>query len=220
MRGTRRFSRLGVLAIVCVSWTWPAFAGQEIREDDQEATARWQGTIVVQVDNYTEISARDLAEAEQQATRIYEAIGVQMIWVHGEVSMQDPRGLPVRVLVLSREMAERKIAEEQIKKDVLGQANRPSHWAYIFAHRIVAVAVKRRQPYSRVLGLVIAHEVGHIMLPAYSHSETGIMSADVDVWSKKVSTFTIQQGAAIRSMFITGSQLKAPESTDTAVTGR
>jgi hypothetical protein len=176
MNSARRFSVTGVLAIVCASWAESVFAGQQ--------TGSWLGTIVAQVDNYARISPRDLAEAEQLATCIYEAIGVRTIWVHGEVQVQDPRGLRVRVFLLSREMEERKITDERIKKDVLGQAHRPSRGAYIFSHRIAAVAVKRSQDGARVLGLVIAHEMGHIMLPAHSHSETGIMSADVDAWSK------------------------------------
>lgn len=221
MSGARRANLTGVLAIVCAWWTWPVFGGQQTRELDHEATAGRELTIVAQIENYARISPRDLAVAEQQAGRVYEAIGVRTIWVHGEVPLQDPRGLPVRVILLPREMAERKIAEERIKNDVLGQANRPSRWAYIFADRIAAVAVKRRQDGARVLGLVIAHEVGHIMLPAHSHSETGIMSGQADVWSKKLSHFTTEQGAGIRSLF---SESPRPnvvsESAGTAVTGR
>lgn len=216
LSGARHFNRIGVLAIVSVSWTSPVFGDEQVMGDYQErqATAGWEPTIVAQVENYARISPRDLAAAEQQAARVYEAIGVRMIWVHGEVPMEDLRGLRVRVLLLPREMAERKIAEERIKNDVLGQANRPSHWAYIFTDRIAAVAVKRKQDGARVLGLVIAHEVGHIMLPAHSHSETGIMSGQAGAWSKKSQHFTPEQGAAIRSMFITGSRPCVFESTD------
>jgi hypothetical protein len=93
---------------------------------------------------------------------------------------------------------------------VLGQANRPSRIVYIFFHRILPVAIKYRQNYARVLGLVMAHEMGHILFPADSHSATGIMSAHPDVWSKSVRYFTAKQGELIRSMLIRESQTGSP----------
>ncbi|HEY5617846.1 MAG TPA: hypothetical protein VIK60_07860, partial [Vicinamibacterales bacterium] len=125
---------------------------------------------------------------------------------HGEVPLQDPRGLRVHVRLLSRTMAERKISKERIKDNVLGQANRPSRSVYVFFHRIPPVAFEHAQDYVRVLGLVMAHEVGHVLLPGDSHSATGIMSVKADVWSKSVRYFTAEQGAAICSMLVEGAQ--------------
>jgi hypothetical protein len=181
-----------------------AFAGQLDVDTEQERplAVGWQGTIVAQVDDHAEIGAGDLAAAEQLAERIYEAIGVRVMWVHREVPLQDPRGLRVHLRLLSRTMAKRKISKERIKADVLGQANRASRNVYVFFHRIVPVAIKHRQNYARVLGLVMAHEMGHLLLPADGHSDIGIMSAHPDVWSKSVRYFTAEQGAAILSLFV------------------
>lgn len=223
MNGTRSFQITGVLAIVSVGWlSGAAFASQPAVANEQERppAVGWQGTIVAQVDDYADLRPGDLAAAEQLAGRIYEAIGVRVIWVHGEVPIQDPRGLRVHLRLLSRTMAERKISKERIKADVLGQANRPSRNAYIFFHRILPVAIKHRQNYARVLGLVMAHEMGHVLLPADSHSESGIMSANPDVWSKLVRYFTLEQGAAIRSILLEGAQPNSSERADTALTGR
>src|SRR3970040_2024300 len=85
MSGTRRFNLLGVLVIVCVLSTRPAFGGQSPREDAPKMEARWHGTIVAQVDDFAEIPREELDAAEQLAARIYESIGVRTIWVHGEV---------------------------------------------------------------------------------------------------------------------------------------
>jgi hypothetical protein len=96
-------------------------------------------------------------------------------------------------------MAERKISKERIKSNVLGQTNRPSRLVYVFFHRIMPIAVRYDQDYARLLGLVVAHELGHVLLPRDSHSPTGIMSARADVWSRAVRYFSNEQGAAIRS---------------------
>ena len=161
-----------------------------------------EAAIVVQVENECGLSQTALNEAEQLAARIYEAIGVRTTWVQGEVPFQDPRGLRVHVHLLSRKMADRKIAKERIGADVLGQANRPARLVYIFCARIGEASVKYMQEYIRLLGLVVAHEMGHVLLPVQSHSDTGIMRGGVDVWSKTVKYFTAEQGDAIRSMLL------------------
>jgi hypothetical protein len=42
--------------------------------------------------------------------------------------------------------------------------------------------------FRQVLGRVIAHEVGHLVLPVYSHSDQGIMRADVGFAPKATAT--------------------------------
>jgi len=160
-------------------------------------------TIVVQVDNYAGISRPNLANAELVADRIYEAIGVRLIWVHEEVPPGDLRGVRVHLRLLSRDMATRKISQERIANDVLGQAVPPSRCAYVFFHRVSAVARKQLTDYTRVLGLTMAHEIGHIVLPSAGHSNTGIMNPNVYLRSKYTLVyFTLEQGEAIRALLI------------------
>jgi hypothetical protein len=176
-----------------------ASAAAELSAETAVAAGR-ETTIVVQVNDYEEVPPADLTEAESVATHIYEAIGVRVIWVHAEVPFADPRGVRVHVRLLSREMANRMIAKEKIKDDVLGEAIASTYGAYVFVDRIAPVVFQFAQPYTRVLGLVIAHEIGHILLPGQRHSESGIMSANVNLWSRKLVYFTLEQGTAIRSL--------------------
>ncbi len=198
MNRARPHPLLALLTLFYASSTGIALAGQRM-DDHESATDGAERAIVAQAVDYAELRPNELAQAEQLVSRIYEEIGVRIVWLHGRVSPEDPRGLVVFVRLLSREMAERKISKERIKSNVLGQANRPSRLVYVFFHRILPVAVRHEQDYARLLGLVIAHELGHVMLPADSHSPTGIMSARADVWSRAVRYFTVEQGAAIRS---------------------
>ena len=58
--------------------------------------------------------------------------------------------------------------------------------------------------YTRVLGLVIAHEIGHIVLPTNGHSRVGIMSPHVYLRSKyNLVYFTSEQGEAVRALLMT-----------------
>ncbi len=166
------------------------------------AAGEREATIVAQVDDYAEIPPADLTEAESAAAHIYESIGVRVIWVHAEVPFDDPRGVRVHVRLLSRKMADRKIAKEKITSDVLGEAIAAARCAYVFVDRIPPVVFQFGQPYTRVLGLVIAHEIGHILLPGQGHSESGIMGAHVDLWSRKLLYFTPKQGTEIKSLLM------------------
>ena len=51
------------------------------------------------------------------------------------------------------------------------------------------------------LGYVMAHELGHLMLPPHSHASAGIMRENFGMSSRAVVSFTEQQAAAIRKRF-------------------
>ena len=60
-----------------------------------------------------------------------------------------------------------------------GQAAREAGYAYIFTHRILNLAVRHGEDFRRVLGRVIAHEVGHLVLPLDSHADSGISAREL-----------------------------------------
>jgi hypothetical protein len=45
----------------------------------------------------------------------------------------------------------------------------------VFLDAVVDVARRYRQPIGKVLGIALAHEIGHVLLPPPSHSASGIM---------------------------------------------
>jgi hypothetical protein len=96
-------------------------------------------------------------------------------------------------------MARRMITKARVADDVLGQAARPTGRAYIFTHRVTEIGVQYGRDFAWVLGQVLAHEVGHLVLPTYSHSSRGIMRAGLIVRSTTNQLFTTEQGAAIRT---------------------
>jgi hypothetical protein len=103
--------------------------------------------------------------------------------------------------------------------NVFGLAAREAGRAYIFTHRIASQALRHSDDFRRLLGLIMAHEVGHLVLPPHSHSDDGIMRANIGVRSKSRLDFTTEQGVAIRSMLLAASRPYAAEITDAAVSG-
>ena len=51
----------------------------------------------------------------------------------------------------------------------------------------------------RVLGLTIAHEIGHMLLPRYSHSAFGIMRPSLDLERAMLPQFSAVQANLIRT---------------------
>jgi hypothetical protein len=157
-------------------------------------------TIVLHVRDYAHLSPSDLKGAENEATRIYKAAHITVVWMNpGAVAGDAYAGaVHLTVLFLDREMAQRTIETDRIGPNVLGLAAHATGRAHLFCHRIVAAAETYPQDFSVVLGRVLAHEVGHMVLPAYSHSESGIMRAVLDR-STAPQRFSREQIATIRT---------------------
>ena len=152
--------------------------------------------LTVDVANYAEIPRSTLASAEREASRSYTAIGIEVQWLYRAPT--DLGRADATVLLLSREMGERKIAREQLADAVLGQAHKPSARAHIYWHRVQATADRYALAHSDVLGYAVAHELGHLLLPEYSHAPTGIMRAGFDPDTSLGLRFTELQGAQLR----------------------
>ena len=157
-------------------------------------------TIVLHAVNYANLSREVLDVATARVAMIYERIGVRTVWVDGEVSPEQSRDgqLHLSILLLSRDMAEKQIKAYAIKNGVLGQAHVPGRRASIFCDRIAATP--GALPHFPIpLGDVIAHEVGHLLLGANSHSGSGIMRANVDVRALRPQSFDEAQARALRA---------------------
>jgi hypothetical protein len=49
------------------------------------------------------------------------------------------------------------------------------HVAYVFASRVEVLAKRHAVDYGTLLGVVLAHEVGHVLLRGRPHSSVGLM---------------------------------------------
>jgi hypothetical protein len=178
-----------------------AVAGRANAQDAATpAPSRDDATIVLHVTNYAALSRDVLDAASARVAMVYQLIGVRIVWVDGEVSLeqrQDGR-LHLSVLLLSREMAEKTILARGIKEGVLANAHPASGRASIFCDRIATMPGAPTY-LANPLGDVIAHEVGHLLLGVNSHSRSGIMRANVDVRTLLLQRFDKTQERIIRT---------------------
>lgn len=163
------------------------------------AGASDRASIVLHVDDFSGLLPVDVASAAAVARRVFDRAAIRTIWVYGRIRpLRTDGALHLKVLVLSKEMAEQKIVSDGVQDNVLGQAAKDCGRAYIFSHRIAALATRSQRPIGELLGWVIAHEVGHLVLPENSHSPIGIMSSSLNLRSATLPAFTVEQMAAIR----------------------
>ena len=166
----RELTAAGVVVIALGS---PAAAA---RDDDRPR-------LGVHIKNYAEVRGVDLARARTEVERIFDIAGVQVGWVEADA----PGGIAILLLRVTGD------SRQDSAGCVLGLALRSRSSAYVFINRIIGVARSRPIDVPVVLGRIIAHELGHVLLPPGQHSSVGIMRADMDVGYTNPSRFTREQ---------------------------
>jgi hypothetical protein len=196
MANARRKATAALVAAAAIMMVGRASA----QDQPTAAPGLQEATIVLHVTNYAALSRDILDVASARVAMVYELIGVRTVWVDGEVSLQQRQDgrVHLSILLLSRDMAEKKIAADRIKDGVLAQAHLPSGRAHIFCERIATTPGLPRH-FASPLGDVIAHEVGHLLLRTNGHSSTGIMRASMNVQAFHLRSFDKVQAHSIRT---------------------
>ena len=181
--------------------TGAALAATLLTASHAGAAQRERATLVLHITDYAQVSSGMLARAERIVEGIYDRIGVRVVFIEND-AVQTQAGDHARhphVVLLSREMAERRIQASRADDTVLGMAGRETGYAFILTPRVIDFADHYSTDRAELLGRVLAHEVGHLVLPVHRHSTTGIMRADLDLRAT-LPGFTPQQGETIRTL--------------------
>ncbi len=142
-------------------------------------------TVRVLVYNYAGVPAKELTGAQKVATKIFREAGIEVAWETcagpgaEEQACQGPFDSTVLFLrLLPRKMAERVAANsQQFGYAQLAKTGAPGIHAYVFHFRLEELAGRNLIFQSDLLGQVMAHEIGHLLLGTNSHSRRGIMQS-------------------------------------------
>jgi hypothetical protein len=158
-------------------------------------------TIVLHVEDFASLLSSTRVRAEQEVTEVFMQGGVHVRWVDGRRPAKPLDEQPhVSVQILNGRMGQQKRATDGIAADVLGLSARELCRVWIFYDRVEALTNPRPGgDRGEILGRVIAHEIGHLLLPAPSDSQTGIMRGGFDLYAPIRPLFTANEAAAIRS---------------------
>src|SRR5258705_11182142 len=149
-------------------------------------------TVTARVHDYWHMSDEALSKASAIVTRMYGGIGVSVDWYPAlkkgvrrarAVAGGDSSRMPleaITVIALTPEMA----ARHHIQEGVLGFAAVPEDGmgriAYVISDRVRQVASGDGADEATLLGMVMAHEISHLLLGRGSHADAGLMK---DRWN-------------------------------------
>ncbi len=143
--------------------------------------------IRVRVDNYTPATPAILAGAEREAARILGAAGLRTVWINcREVAhrglSQDPCQRPLETTDIELRVVSESI-QNKFQDAVFGFSVQPV-LATVYYEYPVRLAKRDDAVFELpvILGCVIAHEIGHLLLGPNSHSGFGIMQPS---WERK-----------------------------------
>jgi hypothetical protein len=164
---------------------WLMSAGFAISAPRVEA--RDEAVISVRLYDYAGISEETLADTQRLVANFYTPAGVTIDWAstfrpHRRKDREGDNGRlqDFTINILNRSM----VARTNWPPDALGSAvvSREGQGtiAYVLFDRLKTAAAASHWPVQDLLALVVAHELGHLLLPPGSHSD-GLMRGGWDV---------------------------------------
>jgi hypothetical protein len=143
--------------------------------------------ITLRVYDYAYVNRSELLAAEGRATGILAQAGVETHWVDCPTSPGTLDKYPNCPLewqendLVVRIMPKAMVALQEKTPDTLGSALGceigPCSMAGVYSDRILSLSSGARAPAPILMGRVMAHEIGHMLLGPNAHSRTGIMRA-------------------------------------------
>lgn len=174
--------------------------------------------LTIAVRNYATVSAPDLYDSLQRATRVLRRAGIEPEWVHPSMDPESPtHHLPAPALFLNL-LAKNKEPRSRLSP-CLGYAiipggGVPGYIANVFEGRVRSFANRHGISFAAILGHVIAHEVGHLLLDNGRHAVIGIMKSfwlveDRKFLAQGTLNFTPKEAADMRRNLLNRRQLAA-----------
>ena len=136
--------------------------------------------------------------AQQIAGEVYHDIGIDIEWLDAECHASEH--------MLFLRIASHGAADTTLSDYTLGFAESGATSATVLYDRVKAFARRYRMKRAVLLGYVMAHELGHLLLPPQSHSTAGIMRATIDLEraAARDLRFTPEQAAiVVRNVAVT-----------------
>jgi len=140
-----------------------------------------------------------LRQSQIEASRIFKAVGITLTWV-------PPGEVPANSLIIK--IVNTPIGHKSRNPNVLGVSpgskDAPGRVAWLYYSRIQELARFLHLEVAQLLGHVMAHEMGHLLLPHDAHAAAGLMKRGWDNHQAILAatgslTFEASQAAQIRT---------------------
>lgn len=163
--------------------------------------------VVIHVINSAGLPARDLEQAKRRAGRILVTTGTTIYWRRNPDGIPGPISSPVTITLNSDiglkivSSAPRGLQNQSLAYSL--PSVRSGTNITIFYDRVRRVSRDVDIDSASVLGLVVAHEIGHMLLRSTEHAPTGIMKSpwtksDIQHAAARLGGFTSSERSMIR----------------------
>lgn len=168
--------------------------------------------ISVMINDSAGVPPDALAEAQRITTSVYRRIGVDIVWLDDAAAFdasapleREARATALQSLIVLHLVAPSVESRLNLPLDVMGQAFRGSRIAAIFYGRVLTLTRSGVVTVADALGYVMAHELGHLLMPQGGHSPGGLMRDRLDLllMSQHLLGFDREQADAIRDSVAT-----------------
>ena len=150
----------------------------------RERTTAPPVSVTVSVFNDAAVPTSVLAEAQERATAVMNQAGVSLTWLDcGAPGSRAPES-GCSAIAFPQHFSVRLVSKATPSKaDIFGQSFQDEagegNYAVVYYPGLAGSKVAETLHTGKLLGLVVAHEVGHLLLGRNSHSADGVMAA---VW--------------------------------------
>jgi DNA-binding PadR family transcriptional regulator len=176
--------------------------------------------LTILLDSQVPIAQDDLRHVSMDVIRIFGAIGVQAECVFEGLASRTTSpsgqrrldGFVVHAVIVAGRPGPPSLHELFLGMTPPGDGSGTD--ILLFYEQIQELAQIQQRPPSSILALVVAHEIGHVLLPPPAHSTAGVMQAP---WDRKAMDqadnhgllFTAHQGELIRQRLDHGCEIMA-----------
>ena len=203
----------------------PPLSDRVFAQDGKPPLTTESSTFRVRVYNDEGVADADLSAALKIADTVLQRVGLQAIWQDCTVSNpnRDSKGCDAqttRIDLVLYLVAQLEAHAPNVDRRALGYSLIPRNgeratMAYVSYARVKTVLSTFRE--EELLGLAVAHEIGHLLLGTNTHSNAGLMRApwrskDLDSGDWEEFTFTNEQARRLRAAIRVPKTSKEPAS--------
>jgi hypothetical protein len=135
--------------------------------------------VAVSVYNYAQVPADIVTRGEKRASQIFSRAGFGVIWLNcvpgGEVRCGNMGG--ARLLILRIVPRSPRTHGDMVLGDALLASDGTGQYGDVFWKKVQEVLETTSVDPEAILGSVMAHEIGHLLLGSKAHALDGIMEA-------------------------------------------
>ena len=156
----------------------------------------------IYVNEPSPVQREAFGKARTYLADIYAAIGVTLVWSDEPAAPVKDTAMHITVVSVRDRPTDGLGSDPALRKETLGVAPPATGRVYLWWDRIVRRSVKRHVPPEVVLARVVAHEIGHHLLPGQGHTTSGLMTAALDAGPPNAPAFSDTQVESILTLLV------------------